>query len=224
MLGCLTLPVLPAFSAQTVIDAVPPAPVGPHRYVQDWADLLSDEQETGLLNYLASLDEAGVAQVAVVTLPDTTRELSAFSPEIMNAWGLGDKGKDNGLLVLANAKRIVERLSGNRIFVGTGYGLEGTLPDAVVGRVLDEQALPAFAEGQYGQGIVDATMTYGELLRGDTELRDHYTQSPDPASPWVILVVVLIFIVLRLLGVPIRFSGGSGGGGYSGGGGFGGGC
>jgi uncharacterized protein len=218
------------------VNQVPPRPTGLNIYVNDYANLLQPAHRSTIQEQLQALDEAGIAQVAVVILPDTERELSAFAPEIMNGWDIQHYKKKDGLLVLVNARRLREHLSGNRIFIGTGYSLEEKLPDAVVGRVLDELALPAFKEGDFSMGITRTTLALSKILAGDKKLTAHYNTPPeDEDGLWVSILIVLflLFMFINQRGKKGGlFNGGlygggfgggfSGGGGWSGGG-FGGG-
>jgi uncharacterized protein len=173
------------------------------------------------------VDEAGTGQIAILTLPKTDRDLSEFSPVIMNQWGIGHQGKNDGVLILANAFRIRNHLSGNRIFIGTGYGIEGDIPDAVAGRILDEQALPAFQQGDYSGGIRNTALTVATILGGDETAKAHYQQPDDAGGPgdwiFVLLVLLIIFLAFRYGGPGIFIGGGGFGSGGSDDGGFGGG-
>lgn len=210
-----------------VINQIPPTPQGLNIYVNDYANLLTPSDKALLKERLQALDESGVAQVSVLILPDTEQDLSQFAPDIMNRWGIQHHNKRDGLLVLVNARRVRENLSGNRIFVGTGLALESVLPDAVVGRVLDEQALPAFEQGEASRGVTQATLTLVKILAGDKELRASYASPPaKPVDWWTVLL--LLFFLWLIFGRRNRWRGGGGffGGGYGGGfygGGFGGG-
>lgn len=207
-------------SAPAPMNQVPPKPRGLQIYVNDYAHLLRPSDQSALQEQLQALDEAGIAQVSVVILPNTERDLSEFAPEIMNQWDIQHYKKKDGLLVLVNAYRLQQNLSGNRIFVGTGYLLEEKLPDALVGRVLDEQALPAFNEGEYSAGITRATLTLAKIVAGDAQLTERYSQpAEDGDSVWM-AVLVIIFILLMFIN---RKGGGRFGGGGFYGGGFGGG-
>lgn len=212
------------------VNTIPPTPQGLHIYVNDEANLLTPQDQAALQEKLQALDEAGIAQVSVLVLPDTDRDLSEFAPEIMNKWGIQHHEKKDGLLVLVNANRVRHNLSGNRIFVGTGYALEETLPDALVGRILDEKALPAFAQGDYSGGITQATLTIAKILSGDKELRASYNQPANDGPSWPLILFIIIFILLffRRRGggggfLGGGYYGGGFGGGFSDGGGFGGG-
>jgi uncharacterized protein len=205
-----------------LMNTIPPTPQGLNIYVNDYANLLSPVDKAQLQQQLRTLDEAGIAQVSVLVLTDTDQDLSQFAPDIMNRWGIQHHKKQDGLLVLVNARRVRQNYSGNRIFVGTGLALEGILPDALVGRILDEQALPAFANGDYSAGVTNATLTLAKILAGDKDLRANYAHPPHKGVNWVSILLVLFFLWM-MFGRRNRFGGGGGfyGGGF--GGGFGGG-
>lgn len=239
--GTIELDTGEEIKAPMPVNQVPPKPQGLNIYVNDYAHLLQPSHRSTLQEQLQTLDEAGIAQIALVILPDTERELSAFAPEIMNTWDIQHYKKKDGLLVLVNARRLREHLSGNRIFIGTGYTLEEKLPDALVGRILDELALPAFAEGDYSGGITRATLAIAKILAGDKKLTERYSQPPEDEDGLWVAILIVIFMLLMFInrrgkgrnrwgggfyggGMGGGFTGGSWGGGSGGfGGGFGGG-
>lgn len=208
------------------INQVPPRPTGLNIYVNDYANLLQPADRSTLQEQLQTLDEAGIAQIAVVVLPDTDQELSAFAPEIMNGWDIQHYRKKDGLLVLVNARRLREHLSGNRIFIGTGYALEEKLPDAVIGRILDELALPAFEEGDFSTGITRATLAIGKILAGDKKLTAHYNTPPEDEDGLWVSILIILFLLLMFINKRGKrgglfdggFYGGGLGGGFTGGG------
>lgn len=218
LLGCLVSCMLMlSVWAQEVapVNQVPPKPTGKNIYVIDLGDLLSPEDEAAVQARLAALDQEGKAQVSILTLPNTERDLSEFAPVIMNRWGVGHAENDDGVLILANGYRIRQNLSGNRIFIGTGRGAEALLPDGRAGRILDEQALPAFAEKRYSEGLKNTAMAVADVFSGEAAQAQ---QEESPGSDWFIILLILFFIL-------IIFFGRRGGGGYGGygGGSFGGG-
>ena len=222
------------------VNQVPPTPQRLHIYVNDGAGLLTPDDQAALQDQLQALDEQGIAQVSVLVLPDTDRDLSEFAPEILTQWDIQHKGKKDGLLILVNAARVRANASGNRIFVTTGYALEEKLPDALIGRVLDSQAIPAFEVGAFSKGVAQATLTLAKILAGDKTLHARYSKPDMPFDPTILVFFffLLFFLMLRYrrgpslwLGGPFigggfgggsnddGFGGGFGGGGDAGGGG-----
>jgi uncharacterized protein len=209
--------------AAPVVNEIPPRPMGLNIYVNDDANLLTPEDRAQLREQLQALDEAGIAQASVLILSDTDRDLSEFAPIIMNKWDIQHYKKKDGLLVLVNAKRVRNNLSGNRIFVAPGRALEGVLPDVLIGRVLDEKAIPAFEQGNFSQGITGSTLTFAKILAGNKELRTHYTKPRNHIDPGTVIFILIFLLILFFNNRRNRFGGGGFyGGGYGGGfGGFG---
>lgn len=215
------------------VNTVPTRPQGMAIYVSDLGGMLNDPDRQAIRARLHRLDQAGFAQIAVLTLPRTDRELSLFSHEILNAWGVGQAGKNNGILLTVNAERVRKRQSGNRIYVAVGYGLEGSLPDGLVGRILDSQAMPAFDQQRYSQGIANTAIaladTVERLQTGEgVALPAAAGGGRDEPFPLALFVVIMILLGLlprakRRYGWDSGYYGGWGSGGFTGGGGFGGG-
>jgi len=122
-------------------------------WVADQADLLSDNAEAQLNALLAQLEASNGAEVAVVTVPDVAPSPSpkAFTTELFNTWGIGKEGQDNGVLVMVSK-------GDRRVEIETGYGMEATLPDARVGKIIREQMIPWFKQEDYEKAIVDGTL------------------------------------------------------------------
>ena len=126
----------------------PPVPASPPNYVVDLAGVIDDGVEARTNALLRELEQRTTAQVVVLTLPTLEGEsLEAFSIDLAhNRWKLGQKGKDNGvLLTLAMQER--------KYRIEVGYGLEGALPDSLVGSLGRQVLVPAFRAGDFGGGI-----------------------------------------------------------------------
>jgi uncharacterized protein len=165
--------------------------------------------------------------------------------QIAEAWKPGAAGKDNGVVFLV-------AVHDREMFILTGYGVEGVLPDGKVGEIRDRLAAPAFRRGDYARGIRAATHEIAAIIAAGAGVRleagrvQRRTARPQPTlrSALLPIVVIIIFLVLssqlplwplllgggrRGFGGPFRggfgggFGGGGGGFGGFGGGGFGGG-
>jgi uncharacterized protein len=127
-------------------------------FVSDFAGVLAPPLRRQLTNMLQELQEKTTAEIAVVTV-DSTQPLNAFdyAMKIAEAWKPGAKGKDNGVVFLVATKD-------RKMFIVTGYGVEGILPDGKVGAIQDDYIVPAFRQGEYGQGILSGTRVMASLI------------------------------------------------------------
>jgi uncharacterized protein len=226
-----------------------PIPQKPHTnlYVFDYANLIESQDEQEIQKIAKVLDDKTKAQVVVVTVNDLSQMgIEEYALDLFRNWGIGDKEKNNGVLILVNKESLITNQRG-RIRIEVGYGLEGAINDGKAGAILDNFALPAFETGEYSQGIKDTFMAvsaevakeYGLDLEND-ELSglDNYSVSDDGGIPSDIVFAILIFIVIIILSRTKRYGrryyrrgpfngpfGPFGGGGFPGGGfgGFGGG-
>ncbi len=156
--------------------AYPERPTG---MVTDLAGLLGDGARTRLEAMLRDLESKTTAELAVVTVPTTGGEdPKMYAVELFRRWGIGKKGKDNGALLLVTVQeRAVE--------VEVGYGLEGTLPDGLVGEILDRNVVPRFKAGDYEGGITAGAQAIARVIarQAGVELAGLEGSSTLPAAP-----------------------------------------
>lgn len=214
-----------------------PEPMSPPRLVNDFAGLLDDVQRQTLEQKLENFDRETSTQIAVVTVTDLEGYAPAdYAQRLHEKWGIGQKGKDNGILILVKPSTVDSR---GEAFISVGYGLEGVVPDITAGRILDVEMIPAFREGDIYAGVDRSVDVLMQLTRGEFTAEE-YNGAQGPGAGALILFIVLLFMMLffssgRRSGgndghsgggwiPPMIFRGGSGGGGSFGGfGGFGGG-
>ena len=206
-------------------------------FVNDFADVMTDEDEQAVFEAGVALYEATDAQIVLLTVNDLGgQSLEDYSLHIARDWGIGDEQKDNGVLLLFT-------VDGPHSRIEVGYGLEGALNDSKAGRILDTYLVPWY--GDSDAWSAQLTDTYKAILNevyieyGLTEnLMTVETPVAEEGGEWIIAVFVLIVLVVLLssrrgglfflpsFGGFHHHSGGGGfsGGGFSGGGGgFGGG-
>ena len=115
--------------------------------IVDTAQLITPDLAASLSQEIAAHERRTGNQVAVLTLPSLQGEpLEEFSHRVATTWKLGQKGTDNGVLLLVAAQD-------RRIRIEVGYGLEGVLTDAVTSRIIRTEMVPRFRAGEYSQGI-----------------------------------------------------------------------
>jgi uncharacterized protein len=216
--------------------------------VNDYAGILKPEEKTELEAYLASVESKTTAQLVLLTIKSLEGDpLEDFSIRVAEAWKIGQKGKDNGLILLVS-------LNERAVRIEVGYGLEGVLPDGKCGTIIRQQIVPEFRGGNYYAGIKNAFQTLAQVAGGDStglQALENQDKSKGRSSGGFncafFFILIIIAIVIKMLS-PCKalrsmsgksggwtshssggfFSGGgsrsSGGGGFSGGGGsFGGG-
>ena len=214
LISTLAVLVTPALSAKW------PSPGGA---VNDFAQVIPTNQSQELENYLDDFQDKTGNAIVVATFPSVGgADVDRAAVELYQAWGIGQKGKDNGILILASIKD-------RRARIEVGYGLEDVVTDADAGDILRQHVYPYFKQQQYGQGLCNAAHALVELIAQKQKGQALGNQENGwGAGIGDVLKFILIFAVILLyLFLRIRFGwwgvGGLGGGGGWGGGGFGGG-
>jgi uncharacterized protein len=219
-----------------------PEPMKPPRLVNDFTGLLDARDASALENQLLSFYNKTSTQIYVVTVPTLQGyDPNDYTTQLAEKWGVGTKGKDNGVMILIKPKTADER---GEVYIAVGYGLEGVLTDLQANRIVQLEVLPRFRQGNYAGGIeaaVDVIMkiTEGEFT-ADQYLKQRTQKKAGSVIPLIIMIILFsIFFGGRsrmnrhqsfggslpfwlLLGMMGRGNGGSFGG-FSSGGGFGGG-
>ena len=203
-----------------------PDPMKPRRLVNDFAGILSDGQRAALEKKLADFARASSTQITVVTV-DSLQGLAVhdYATRLGEKWGVGQKGKDNGVVLLVKPKTAREK---GQAAISVGYGLEGVTPDITGTRIVRDEMIPAFQRNDYYAGIDRAAGILADLAAGEYTA-DEYESQGNGA-----ILAVGIIIALVILSLLFRRRGGgsytpghsSGGGGFfifpmGGGGGFG---
>jgi uncharacterized protein len=207
---------------------VPSPNKGDRAFVNDISDILSPSEEVMLISKLKGYFDSTSTQIVILLEPSLQGDpIFDYSIKVAREWGIGEKEKDNGILIfVATADR--------KTFIQVGDGLEGAIPDMIAGRVVDYVLIPAFKQGKYFEGIdraIDELILYASGEHTDP-------RAPKNGLPtWLIIVVIIIIIIIfssfgnnmnrtYRSGTPYLggYIGGSsfGGGGGFGGGGFGG--
>lgn len=172
----------------------------PQGYVSDFAGVIDAQSKAELENYCARVEQQTGAQMALVTIQSLNDEMiDDVANTIYRAWGVGKKGKDEGIMLLLAVGDRRSRLE-------VGYGLEPILPDGFDGSVLREMR-PALRQNQYGEALKAAAATIGTRIaqsKGvtlDTSLRRRIQpQRPRDSIPWPLVVIGIIVLVSLLRG------------------------
>ncbi len=195
-------------------------------YVNDFADVMTDSDESEFLSRAVALEKATTAQVVIATVEDLGGdEPYEYATELGRQWGVGNDETDNGVLILfARDDR--------EIFIAVGYGLEGALPDSKTGRIIDVYGLEDLRNDNFSKGILsigkalinEVYIEYGlQPEEGYVNIDNIQEEIVDPAEvgvSWAVLIIILIILMLlsRRRGGIIFFPMFHGGGGFHGGG------
>jgi uncharacterized protein len=220
----------------------PEKPIPP-RLVNDFAGMLNSSEINSLEHKLVAFNDSTSTQIAIVTVPSLHGyDKADYAQRLGEKWGIGQKGKNNGILILVKPKTGSEQ---GEIFIAQGYGLEGGIPDLHASDIINNQILPSFRAGDYYGGLDKATTTLMQLARGEFPA-NLYKKHHDAGAIAPFIIFIIFFIIMMFMrsgggkndrhignkGLPIwlllsmmnsRNSHNGSWGGFSGGGGFGGG-
>lgn len=174
-----------------------PEPMQPPRMVNDFSGLLSAAEQNQLEQALQEFYYETSSQIYVVILDDLQGyDIAGFSQMLGERWGVGTRGKDNGIVILVNPSP--DRQHGDA-FIATGYGLEGAVPDALANRIVDLDMIPYFRQQQYFNGLAAATKTIMELARGEYTA-DEYLRSRQGSNVPSIFIILFFIILFSFIG------------------------
>ncbi len=221
--------------------AIPPKP-NPPRLVNDFANLLTPDQEQALENKLVAYDDSTSNQIAIVTVT-TLNDYAAvdYATELGRQWGVGGSQFNNGIVILVSTGGG----EGKRdAFIAPGYGLEGAIPDITANNILQNYLIPNLRAENYYRAFDQTTDALIRAAAGEYQAPAGYRnrgQDGGLSIGKIILAIIILSLILRIFGGgggrgggymsrrgyrgwggPVIFPGGFGGGGFGGGGGGGG--
>ncbi len=172
-----------------------PARPDPPRLVNDFAGVLSPSEAQSLENKLVAFNDTTSNQIAVVIVNDLQGyDRSDYAYKVAREWGVGQGDFNNGLLVLVKTKT---EASSGQIFIATGYGLEGAIPDIAAAEIIDREILPRFRENDYYGGLDAGTDVLMALAAGEYTYGSYGGGDMSPALPGIIFfIIVILFIVM----------------------------
>ncbi|MDR0364359.1 MAG: TPM domain-containing protein [Bacteroidales bacterium] len=182
--------------------------------VNDFANIFTSQQKSSLERKLVAYNDSTSTQIAVITINSLNGyDINDFSDRLGEKWGVGHKGKDNGVIILIKPK-LNERDYGE-VNISIGYGLEDVIPDVIAKRIVSYEMIPKFKEEDYYGGVSAAINVIFDLASGKYSA-DFYTNSIDSEEFWITIIVLgVIFAVVFILIMPRK--GGRNGGVSSGG-------
>lgn len=199
----------PNASAQTTTSVTPPELTAP---VNDFADIIGRDEEARLDSLIRALQSASgdVIVVATVKTFAPAADIRMFATEMFEnrGKGIGQKGKDNGLLLLL-------AVDDRQVWAEVGYDLEGFITDGFAGETSRETMVPLFRQGDFGGGLVaGATVFAQRIAQGRGVALEGVTAPPPPRArgedggvPIVLILFVVMLIINAIRGVIARLTG-----------------
>lgn len=164
----------------------------PQARVNDYADMLTVQEEAMLEKRIEEYDKSTSNQIAILTINSLEGEnLEDFSVRVAQNWGVGLKSKDNGILIL------ISKIE-HKIRIEVGYGLEGAIPDGVCGRIIREEMTPNFKQNKIYEGINNAIDKIILAIKGEYKAED---DMPDRESGMLIVYLILIAFLMFISGL-----------------------
>lgn len=186
---------------QAFAQTLPEKP-NPPKLVNDFAGVMAADEVAALEQKLVAFNDSNSTQIAIVTLTSIEGyDISDYAFKLGQKWGIGQKDKDNGILILVAP-------NDRKVFIATGYGAEEFVTDAMARRIIEQQFKPAFRNNQYYQGLNEGTNVIIDLLTGKFKAEPQETNGKHKGS--ILKIIIIIVIIILLIRI---FGGGNGGGG-----------
>lgn len=203
----LFLVVTVASWAQGVEKYIPPVP-NPPRLVNDYLNLLSSSQREELERKLVAYDDSTSNQIAIVTIGDIgDYDISDFAVALGRKWGVGgQKEFSNGivLVILIDKER-----NQRKVWIATGYGLEGAIPDITAKQIIENDIIPNFKANDIYRGLDEGTDDLMRAAAGEYKAPAGYNKRGKDGGSSGIFLAIIIFIIIMII---ISRSGRGGGG------------
>lgn len=165
-------------------------PVKSNRLVNDYVGIMSVEEQNALEQKLVAYNDSTSTQLAIVVIESLEGyEVSDYATRLAESWGVGQKQKDNGVMLLV-------AIADKKITIQTGYGMEGVLPDAICKRIIEKEIKPAFKQSRFYEGIDNASTAIFKFAAGEYK-SDNYGKK-EKGLPFGIIIIIFIIAVIIL--------------------------
>lgn len=165
------------------------SPGKPQGFVSDYAKVISPSVVSLVEGQLQTIKNKTGIDIAVVTISSLQNEtIETYAVKLFEEWGIGTKGKDNGLLVLVAP-------NDREVKIEVGYGLEGVIPDSVADGIIRKEMLPQFKLGDYSTGIINSVNAILGVINNTTD-KSIYSDVPKKSGSGVNFEFVIFFLFL----------------------------
>lgn len=176
-------------------------PAKPNKLVNDYTGTLSAAQLQALESKLVAFDDSTSTQIAIAIIKSAGEyDINEYALGLGRAWGVGGAKTNNGLM-------IVVAIGDRKIAMQTGYGLEGSLPDIITKRIIDNEIKPYFKTGNYYEGLEAGTTAVIKYTKGEYKNdKPKGRQKGGAPGAFILLIIIVVIVIL------IKRGGGGGGG------------
>jgi uncharacterized protein len=204
--------VLALLASSLMAQDIPVAP-SPMKFVNDYANILSPSDNAALERKLRDYNDSTSTQIVVVTVASLGKyEVEQVSYKIASTWGIGQKGKNNGVLIFVAP-------SERKMRIEVGFGLEGSLTDIQTKSIITDIMRPRFKENNYAGGLEEATNAIMQMIAGTYKRDGTETDKKSKGGGSFSTVLIVLGVIILIIYLSGR-RGGRGGSGttfYSGG-------
>ena len=184
------------------LDKIINTPPNPPKLVNDYANILTADQNQALERKLYQFDDTTTNQVTVVIIPRLDgKDIADVAIELGRKWGVGNKKSNNGVILLVS-------IEDRKLNISPGYGLEKSLPDLTCQQIIENIIVPEFKGNDYYSGINQGTDAIIQATKGEFKAPENYNKRGGKSSGLGRIIFIIIIIVVFL-----AISGGRGGGG-----------
>jgi len=174
----------------------------PPRAVNDFGNILAPFQRDALEQKLDAYNDSTSSAIVIITVPNLDGyDIAEVSLKYLRDWGIGVKGKNNGVVILVSKDDHKARIE-------TGYGMEGVLPDVTAKEIIDDRMIPAFKANDYYRGFDNAIDAIIQAAAGEYKADAHSKNKGGKFPAFIVLIILFIIIIGVIKG------GGGGGGSY----------
>ncbi len=195
--------------------------------VNDYASMISPGARADIEGKLKQFEQQESTQIVILTIPSLEGDpIEDFSIRVAEAWKIGRKGSDNGVLFIVSK-------NDHKVRIEVGYGLEGRMTDLLAGRIIRDEVAPSFKNGNFDEGFAKGVTAIMDAVRGEYKGKPQKENNDNaPSIPLLLFIMFVVYLLSHLFrrrggggfmgpgGTGGWYVGGPGGGGGSDGGGF----
>jgi uncharacterized protein len=171
-------------------------------YVNDYAGIISPSAKSKLEEGLKAFEQSDSTQIVILTIPSLQGEnIEEFGIKVGEAWKIGQKGKDNGAILIVSKQE-------RKIRIEVGYGLEGRLTDLTAGRIIDLVIKPRFQQGDFDGGFIAGVSSLIAATRGEFKAEPRRVHQRQRGVPPFLTFFLFLAIFTLILGSLSRVLGG----------------